>query len=538
MLNITIMRGDNGQEAALKLPSPYDESAETLSALEAIRSRDVTTAIISADTSIERLDGILKGMEIDEQKLSELEFLTRRIGGLCGGERGILSGALELEKPQSLRDIVNLSCNLHKYELLPDVQDESTMGWRLVKESKLFVPNSLAECLAYEQMADEYLAEHPGMFTNSGFISRKGEALEMVYDGEKLPEPYCDPDGVITVRLNPKGKPDRVTLTFPASCERIDAVLEELGVESFDECYACCTSSIPGLLEHLPNYDGLECLNLAAAYLGVSEEQNRLFMAVMEAEVPSSMFELPEITDALCQYHLLSEIKKPEDYAHHVLAEDSNRYYVDGFTADFVDFDALGKAMMKEDGVALTSFGIVERYDRPIRQLPEELTTLRLFSPLYPQVFTRDEYGDLNWEPEEMSAQELCDYREEILWAIADRHLDSEGDRGLAVYLHNALLGRKVYSMNPTVEEWDGRLWGVLEVQTRGELSEGELRELTEEWSGQCSDGWGEGFEQREIKIDQGELNVSFWHSGGDFVIQPEAELKSQPVQRPGMILQ
>lgn len=538
MLNITIMRGDNGQEAALKLPSPYDESAETLSALEAIRSRDVTTAIISADTSIERLDGILKGMEIDEQKLSELEFLTRRIGGLCGGERGILSGALELEKPQSLRDIVNLSCNLHKYELLPDVQDESTMEWRLVKESKLFVPNSLAECLAYEQMADEYLAEHPGMFTNSGFISRKGDALEMVYDGEKLPEPYCDLDGIITVRLNPKGKPDRVTLTFPASCERIDAVLEELGVESFDECYACCTSSIPGLLEHLPNYDGLECLNLAAAYLGVSEEQNRLFMAVMEAEVPSSMFELPEITDALCQYHLLSEIKKPEDYAHHVLAEDGNRYYVDGFTADFVDFDALGKAMMKEDGVVLTSFGIVERYDRPIRQLSEELTTLRLFSPLYPQVFTRDEYGDLNWEPEEMSAQELCDYREEILRAIADRHLDSEGDRGLAVYLHNALLGRKVYSMNPTVEEWDGRLWGVLEVQTRGELSEGELRELTEEWSGQCSDGWGEGFEQREIKIDQGELNVSFWHSGGDFVIQPEAELKSQPVQRPGMILQ
>ena len=52
MLNITIMRGDNGQEVALKLPGPFDENGETLSALEAIRSRDVTTAIISADTSI------------------------------------------------------------------------------------------------------------------------------------------------------------------------------------------------------------------------------------------------------------------------------------------------------------------------------------------------------------------------------------------------------------------------------------------------------------------------------------------------------
>ena len=540
MLNITIMRGDNGQEAVLKLPGPYDESGENLSTLETIRSRDITTAIISADTSIERLDDILPGMEIDEQELSELEFLARRIGGLCDRERSLLTGALELEKPQSLRDIVNLTCNLHKFELLPGVSDEETMGRRLLKERGIHVPDSIADCVAYDQVADGYLVDHPGVFTDSGFVSRKDEPLEMVYDGDKLPEPYCDSDGIITVRLNPKGKPGRVTLTFPASCERIDAALEELGVESLDDCYASCTSSIPGLLEHLPNYDGLECLNLAAAYLGVDEEQNRLFMAVMEAEVPGSMFELPEITDALCQYRLLPEnIKTPKDYAHHVL-NDSNRhrYFLDSFTANFVDFDALGKALMKEDGVALTSFGIVERYDRHIRQLPQELTTLRLFSPLFPQVYTRDEDGDLSWEPEEMSTHELYDYREEILQAIADRRLDSEGDRGLAVYLHNALLGRKVYSMNPTVEEWDGRLWGVLEVQTRGELSEGELRELTEEWSGQCSDGWGEGFEQQEIKIDQGELNVSFWQSGGDFVIQPEAELKSQPEQRPGMILQ
>ena len=137
-----------------------------------------------------------------------------------------------------------------------------------------------------------------------------------------------------------------------------------------------------------------------------------------------------------------------------------------------------------------------------------------------------------------MSAHEVCGYREEILRAIADRRIDSEGDRGLAVYLKNELLARKVYSMNPTVEAWDGRLWGVLEVQTRGELSEGELRELTEAWSGQCSDGWGEGFEQQEIKIDQEELHVSFWHSGGDFVILTEAELKNQTEQQNGMIMQ
>lgn len=48
----------------------------------------------------------------------------------------------------------------------------------------------------------------------------------------------------------------------------------------------------------------------------------------------------------------------------------------------------------------------------------------------------------------------------------------------------------------------------------------------------------GEGFEQQEIKIDQEELHVSFWHSGGDFVILTEAELKNQTEQQNGMIMQ
>jgi hypothetical protein len=35
--------------------------------------------------------------------------------------------------------------------------------------------------------------------------------------------------------------------------------------------------------------------------------------------------------------------------------------------------------------------------------------------------------------------------------------------RGLAVYLDDDL-SRKVYSINPYVDEWNGELWGVTEV--------------------------------------------------------------------------
>ena len=85
--------------------------------------------------------------------------------------------------------------------------------------------------------------------------------------------------------------------------------------------------------------------------------------------------------------------------------------------------------------------------------------------------------------------------------------------------------------MNPTVEVWQDELWGVLEVQTYGELSADELQALVSEWEGQCSDGWGEGFEQRPIRTEDGELYVSFWNSGRDFSIQTEQELKDSQSQ-------
>mgnify|MGYP000845322694 CR=1 FL=1 len=159
------------------------------------------------------------------------------------------------------------------------------------------------------------------------------------------------------------------------------------------------------------------------------------------------------------------------------------------------------------------------------------LQTLRLFSPLFPKVYRENEYGDYDNEPEDITASKACDYEDEILAAIKREHLSSEGERGLSVYLHDELLKSKVYSMNPNVEQWNGELWGVLEVQTYGELADSELEALKSEWCGQESDGYGEGLEQRPIKTPDGELYLSFWDSSDDFFIKTEEELKNAPEQ-------
>ena len=130
---------------------------------------------------------------------------------------------------------------------------------------------------------------------------------------------------------------------------------------------------------------------------------------------------------------------------------------------------------------------------------------------------------------EELLPAELCSYQKEILDQIAKERLPEEEDRGLAEYLNDEGLKEKIYSMNPTVEVWRGELWGVLEVEYRGELSQKEIEDIKEYWEGQASDGWGEGFEQREINTSEGEVFVSFWNSGHElFLITTEEKGKGR----------
>ena len=238
------------------------------------------------------------------------------------------------------------------------------------------------------------------------------------------------------------------------------------------------------------------------------------------------MAEAMEIAAELEQYTVLPEdIRTAVDYAYYYL-EDA-QIYIDDEVQPFLDHEELGECRMRKEGVVRTDYGLVLRRDRPIAQLTEELEEFRLFSPLSGLLYPYDEdWGGISNQPMEIGPGDLCQYEDQILERIGQERLEEEGERGLAVYLGNRLLKRKVFSMNPTVEMWNGELWGVLEVKSHGPLSPQELSGLMDAWQGQESDGWGEGFEQREIKTEEGDLCVSFWHSGDGFFIKTEQELK------------
>ena len=143
------------------------------------------------------------------------------------------------------------------------------------------------------------------------------------------------------------------------------------------------------------------------------------------------------------------------------------------------------------------------------------LETLKLYMPLSARIHERSEWGELDDWGTEMDSRDLLPYESQINWAMRDNDLPDEKTRGLMHWYEDKDgVNRKVHSAFFTVENRDGRLWGVAECKVAGTLEAEELETLRDYLAGQASDGWGEGFEQRPlITADRGELYVSLWNS-------------------------
>lgn len=149
--------------------------------------------------------------------------------------------------------------------------------------------------------------------------------------------------------------------------------------------------------------------------------------------------------------------------------------------------------------------------------LPPEPTMMKLYMPLYADIVGKDEYGDWDEEGEcKLRGRDLLGYESEILEAIVANRMPEEAERGIMNWYHEPdSVNDKVQSVVLTVENREGQLWGVAECLVRGKLEPDELETLKDFISGQCSDGWGEGFEQQEIDVGDERLYVHLWGADG-----------------------
>ena len=114
---------------------------------------------------------------------------------------------------------------------------------------------------------------------------------------------------------------------------------------------------------------------------------------------------------------------------------------------------------------------------------------MRIFFPLKIITYPQGEYG-IEDNPMGITPAEAVSYEDAILAAIAKENRFFENDRGLAEYIHNEALNKKVYSLYPSVGIVGGELWGVMTAGLKESLSGEETAELLDFVTGQNSDGY------------------------------------------------
>lgn len=139
---------------------------------------------------------------------------------------------------------------------------------------------------------------------------------------------------------------------------------------------------------------------------------------------------------------------------------------------------------------------------------------MKFYSPLTADFFPNEpDYEDEFYDEYEgcpLDGHDLLQYADAVDEAVKKDIADFNGD--LMQYYHeDDSVRSKVVRAVPTVDEVNGELVGSLWVDTNAPLTAEEQAVFCAYISGQYSDGWGEGFEQREIDVGDGKLYVHFW---------------------------
>jgi len=147
----------------------------------------------------------------------------------------------------------------------------------------------------------------------------------------------------------------------------------------------------------------------------------------------------------------------------------------------------------------------------------------KFYSPLKVEL-EDDDFGDYI----ELDSKEILECYDIIATKVKEYN-SFLNERGLMEYYNrDEIIKKIVESAVPMIGVYEGNVYGIMLVKTKDDtlLTAHQFRKLKDYFTGQYSDGWGEGFEQREIKTHIGTIYVHFWQSD-NFFIKEENEMKN-----------
>ena len=487
--------------------------------------------------------GFLKGQTVS---MDELNFLARRLDGMTEYEKRVVGVYSSETGIREMKQLINLTYSLQGLSLLTDLTDGNRVGLRLYLDRHLAISEEEKSRMDFNAYAQKIFSEGKCKFLPHGILVDQGFHMEEVYNGKTFPEYIDRPDETVSVLSLGNEAGDKEYLYLPTDISAMDKVKKRLNIAAFAEGIVNGIENIRLPESILPSPEDmcmflqgdvrkLTLFNEMCQTVSRFDEAKMDQLAMAAGFVGTSEFtDITYIAKNLDEFEIHPQIHSDKEYGE-FLVKEAGIFEIDELLLPYIDYAGVARdkrqATMADSGFIPEGFVGTQRAIHEYQEYQGEFAdllekngipceTFCLYSSLAGMMYQDGE------EQETLYRSELADYEEQIQKAILkERHVEEE-PRGLMHYFDgNRQMVAKVISAFPRVQNIRGELFGVLECSICQPLTQNEIYELKNYWDGQMSDGWGEGFEQRPIYTQEGELYVSFWTQERHWGVMTEEEL-------------
>ncbi|MEW9125122.1 MAG: hypothetical protein AB2421_20600 [Thermotaleaceae bacterium] len=242
MITATIQNGAYPHSQLINLTFPIDEEAmmEKLSEIGISDSNIASCLIVKISGKVPALC-ILENNCINAD---ELNYLARRIDCFDNYELAKFQGAIAREGICTMKDLINLTFNLHNYTVVTDFMNLKNIGSKHYLDKNIGCPVSEMEKLDFETMGRKLLSSGEGKITPYGVVFCNRLPIEEVYDGKIFPDYDYTSDYILKLEVRRKESPtdnSRETwLYLPTSKACIVKALLRLGADTYNDVTFKC----------------------------------------------------------------------------------------------------------------------------------------------------------------------------------------------------------------------------------------------------------------------------------------------------------
>lgn len=298
----------------------------------------------------------------------EIQFLAKRMDSFDKNELTTFYAVAEHERLGEVKDLINLTFNLHCYSLINDFSDIAAIGKKYELDRRTEMAVEEIKNIDFTAIGRELFNRKRGVITPYGVLYSTDNIPELVYDGKNFPR-YCwSGADVATVILEPGENPcsgNQEYLYLPCSEVEIEKAINRMGLKI--PCY--CTTQLEWdelndqiynlLTEKFLLFEHLYTVNkLAENYACFDEASQKAFQAIAEMACPETPEELVILADNFYEFDVIPGIKTSEEYGRYMIT-DSGKYEIDEDLTEYFDFKKYGEKRIQMENGVITDYGYI-----------------------------------------------------------------------------------------------------------------------------------------------------------------------------------